>query len=105
MAQEIHVDDVGTVFRITLMDGSSPVDISGATTKEIVFERPDKTSVSKTASFYSDGTDGILEYTIQTDDLDVAGSWRLQAKVTLTSGSWSSDIQPFVVYENIEVAS
>lgn len=105
MPQEIHVDDVGTIFRITLMDGSSPVDLTGATAKSIIFEKPDKTSVSKDADFYTDGADGIIEYTIETDDLDMAGSWRIQAQVTLTSGTWSSDILGFVVHENIEVSS
>lgn len=101
MVQEVHVGDIGTVFRITLYDGTNPVDVSGATSKSLWFGKPSGVGVQKPAAFYTDGTDGIIEYTIQAGDLDMPGTWKIQANVTLTAGTWSSDIQTFIVYENI----
>ena len=100
-ANEIHVGDIGTVFEVTLMDGSSVVDLSSATTKELVFRKPDGVKLTKTAAFKTDGTDGIITYTSVTDDLDTAGTWRLQAHVVIGGGTWRSDIGDFKVHENL----
>ena len=102
MACEIHLADIGTVFRLTLKDCDDvAVDISSATTKEIIFKKPDGTQVTKAASFYSDGTDGIIEYSTIEDDLDMTGTWKIQAKVIMPTGTWSSNIQSFKVYANL----
>ena len=101
-ANEIHVGDIGTSFQVTLYDSTNIVDISGATTKTLYFLKPDGTTkLTKTASFLTDGTDGILEYLTISGDLDVSGTWKIQAKVVLPSGEWSSDIGKFKVYDNI----
>ena len=99
--QEIHLNDIGTVFRLTIYDGSSILDVSSASVKEIIFQKPDGTSVTKTAAFYTDGTDGIIQYTTITNDLDATGTWKIQAKVTLPGGTWSSCTQKFKVYANL----
>ena len=39
-ANEIHLNDVGTKFLVTIMDGSSAVDISTASTKQIIIQKP-----------------------------------------------------------------
>lgn len=103
MAQdEIHKDDIGTVFEVTIKDGSSAIDISSATvTKEITFAPPEGATKVKSAVFKTDGTDGILKYTTIADDLDTAGKWELQAKVVITAGTWYSDIIKFEVKENL----
>ena len=99
--QEIHLNDIGTVFRLTIYDGSSILDVSSASVKEIIFQKPDGTSVTKTAAFYTDGTDGIIQYTTIANDLDATGTWKIQAKVTLPGGTWSSCTQKFKVYANL----
>ena len=38
-ANEIHVNDVGTQFLVTVTDGSRAVDISSATTKELIIKK------------------------------------------------------------------
>jgi hypothetical protein len=99
---EIHVGDIGTAFEITLMDCDVVVDISTASTKSIVFKKPNKAVVSQTAAFKTDGTDGILQYLSQANDLDQKGTWSIQAIVEFPSGDkWSSDIAKFKVYENL----
>lgn len=83
----LHVGDIGSVIRLTLKENGTVVDISGASTKQIKLQKPDGTSVTKTASFTDNGTDGQLQYSTQSGDLSVAGRWYAQAYVVL--GSWS----------------
>jgi hypothetical protein len=102
MACEIHLNDIGTAFRLTILDCTdSFIDVSSALTKEIIFQKPDGTSVTKTASFYTDGSDGVIQYVTVADDLDTTGKWKIQAKVALTTGTWSSNIETFRVYSNL----
>ena len=75
-ADEIHQYDIGTRFEITLKDeGNSPeiVDVSTASVTEIIFKKPDGNTVTKTAGFTTDGTDGKIEYTTLANDLDTVG--------------------------------
>jgi hypothetical protein len=99
--EEIHVGDIGTVFKITFKDGTSIIDISGATTKNIIFCKPDGTKATKAGTFTTDGTDGILQYTTVTGDLNIQGVWKIQGFITTTSGSWYSSIGYFEVYKNV----
>lgn len=100
--EEIHVNDEGINFLVNLLDCSSVVDISAATTKQIIFQKPDCTVITKTATFYTDGTDGILSYSSVTGDLDLAGVWRIQAYVITPSGKYHSSKSTFIVFENLE---
>ena len=103
MSSEIHVGDIGTAFVATVMDGTSVVDVSSATVKQIYMQKPDgaSTVLTKDCLFYTDGTDGKIIYTTVAGDLDTAGVWRMQAFVTLTSGSWHSDIISVRVHPNL----
>lgn len=99
--QEIHVGDVGTMFIATLVEDGVALDISAATTLEVVFAKPDGTAATRTAVFYSDGTDGKIRYATITGDLDQDGKWKVQAYVEMPSWSGHSDIATFRVYSNL----
>jgi hypothetical protein len=100
--EEIHVGDIGTVFEHTIKDCDVVVDISSATTQEVYFQRPNNgIADAHTTSFKTDGTDGIVQYSTVADDLDEAGTWKIQFHVIMPSGEWHSDIQKFKVYSNI----
>ena len=101
MASEIHVNNVGTLFKVTIYDGTTAVDVSTATTKQIIFKKPNGESVTKTALFYTDGSDGIIQYTSVAGDLDVKGVWKIQAFVDMTAGDFYSDWGDFIVYDNL----
>ena len=88
---DLSVGDIGTIIRLTVKEDGVAVDLSSATTKELVFKKPNGTTVSKTALFETDGTDGILQYTTIAGDLDVAGRWKVQANLELAS--WSGHTQ------------
>jgi hypothetical protein len=100
-ANEIHVNDVGTQFRLTIKDDGEIVDISSVTEKIIHFRKPNGTCVEKEASFLTDGTDGILTYLSQDGDLDMAGKWKIQAFVDFGSTEFYSNIDSFKVYRNL----
>lgn len=100
-ANEIHKNDVGTIFTITVYDGSSVADISTATDKRIIFRKPDGSALTVSGSFYSNGSDGKLTYTFGSGELAVDGRWRMQAYLTFPSGNWYSDITVFRVHDNL----
>lgn len=98
---EIHVGDIGTKLRFKIQDGLTIVDISGASVKDILLEKPDKTVLTKAGVFTTNGVDGLLEYITLSGDLDTAGSWRAQASLILPSGSWKSSLADFTVHSNL----
>jgi len=98
----IHCNDIGTIFRCTIYDENGDiVDISTASGIYIIFKLPNFTSTIKTASFYTDGTDGVLQYIAESGDISLSGQWSMQAKIVMPSGTWFSDITKFTVCENL----
>ena len=79
-----------------LDNGSFPiVNIAGFTTeKKIYFQRPDKTQFGKDATFFTNGTDGILYYDTVAGDLNQSGSWKRWAYIrSVTSTFTGSPIE------------
>ena len=100
-ANEIHQNDIGTAFTITIQDGTTAVDISTATTKKIVFKKPSGTKLTYDTAFVSDGTDGKIKYNAVADDLDEIGTYKLQSYVIISDGTFYTDITSFKVYRNL----
>ncbi|MCE7738377.1 MAG: hypothetical protein GPJ50_03270 [Candidatus Heimdallarchaeota archaeon] len=100
--EEIHEEDIGTIFEVTVKEDGSVVDVSTATTKEFHFKKPSGEILSKPTDFVTNGTDGKLKYTTIANDLDESGGWSIQVYLVLSSGTWSSDIIDFMVYKNIK---
>ena len=100
-ANEIHVNDIGTIFTITVKDGSSAVNISSASAKQVVIKKPSGTKLTKDTAFVTDGTDGQMKYTIVSGDLDEAGTYKLQVYLTISDGTFYTDITSFKVYRNL----
>ncbi len=103
--EELHYNDVGTVFLVTMNDcvsGTSTVlDISSASSLQLILKSPSGVSSTKNAVLDSDGTDGKMKYTSVAGDLNEIGTWRIQAKVEIGGGVFRSDIDTFKVYENL----
>lgn len=85
--RKIFVGDVGTVI---LLDCG--VDISTATLVKVLVKPPSGAPREWTGIVV--GT-RMIEYVIQTGDLNLAGEWRLQAYVEMPG--WSGRGQPVVV--------
>ena len=100
-ANEIHLSDIGTKFLVTITDGSSAVDVSTASAKQIIIKKPSGSKLTASASFSRDGTDGKMYYNVVADDLDEAGSYKLQGKVIISAGTFYTDITSFKVHRNL----
>jgi hypothetical protein len=101
-ADEVHIGDVGTIFQLTVKDQDNDVvDISVASTLNIIFRKPNGTNVTKTAVLTGDGTDGKMQYTTVADDLDDDGLWKLQGFVDFGTTEWYTDVIRFTVYRNL----
>ena len=101
---EIHVDDIGTRFLVTVKDDGVVVDISSASSLAINFRKPDDTVVNRTGSTIGDGSSvsGVMYYDTVAGDLDAAGNYKLQGKVSLSSsGIYYTDIHTFKVHRNL----
>ncbi len=90
---------VGAILTVTVIyPNGSPRDISTATTKRILITQPDGTVLTKTASFDTDGTDGVLTYTTIAGDLDLdGGTHRMRAYIDMPSYTGNT------ISENFEV--
>jgi hypothetical protein len=100
-ANEIHKGDIGTQFTVTVQDGTTVVDISTASTKQLIFKKPGGTILTKSTSFVTDGTDGKMQYVSVDGDLSDDGVWKMQGKVIIGGNTFSTDITSFKVYRNL----
>lgn len=101
MASEIHVDDVGTRFLITIKEDDQVVDISTATVLGIFIKKPDDVVMSRTGTLNTDGTDGQMYYDISAGDLDEAGLYKLQGRASIGTSTYYTNIYNFQVHCNI----
>lgn len=101
--EEIHHKDFGTVFVITLRNGSVHVDMSAITliAKGIDFAAPSGATYGKALNFVTDGSDGKLSYTIPSNFLNEVGVWQMQVYITTATQQWKSNIEEFSVFTNI----
>jgi hypothetical protein len=103
-AREHQFDDVGIVFEAELLANPAtalPLDISAATTLELLFQTPDGVLKTKTAVLSTDGTDGKLRYITVASDLDKIGTWRWQAHVAGPGYDLHSAVRTFAVLDNL----
>lgn len=101
MSSQIHVNDVGTTLIGTVLDSGVAVDISSASSIQMFIKKPDQTTLTKTASFNSDGTDGKMKYVTVSGDIDQAGNYKIQGKVVLGTATYFSSVSTFKVYCNL----
>jgi hypothetical protein len=101
MSSQIHKDDTGTKLLVTLTDDGVAVDISSATGLTIYIRQPDGTVLTRSGTLNGDGTDGKMYYLTAAGDLDAAGQYKIQGKVTLSSGTFYTSISTFKVHSNL----
>jgi hypothetical protein len=101
MSDLLRVGSSGyTIEAVLLLDGV-PADISGATLLEFRLEKPDSTTLHKTAQLGTTGLDGLVVYVVQPGDIDQAGEWRYQFEVATAAFRFPLDPVAFTVAENI----
>jgi hypothetical protein len=98
--RDIRIGDIGTVFEVTVVDDSVVVDVSTASTKEIIFVDPDGRETTHAAAFSSSGTDGKIRYSTQSGDIYRAGNWQIRARVVIAAGTFNTSHKNFTVKPN-----
>lgn len=99
---EIHVGAVGLSIRPHIIDeNEDDIDVSGATTKQVLITDPDGNTSAESADFVTDGTDGLIEYVTQAGDLDEPGWWQAQGYIVTGTKSFKTKILRFQVKENL----
>lgn len=98
----VHIGDIGTVFKFPLYDQDGEiVDISSQTNIIFTFEKPDTTQIKKDGDLFTDGKDGTVVYVLEAGLIDISGYWKVQVQVTLSDGTWNSNVERFKVEEAI----
>jgi len=101
----VHNGDVGTIFRLTIKDtAGTAIDVSTATVKYIYFQDPSGNKSQETAAFYTDGTDGKIQYTTTAGDIDLVGTWMVQGYVETSLGKFWTEKDSFKVYSTLATA-
>lgn len=108
---QLQISDVGVTFVLTFkeQDPAQPdnpdalivVDISSGTSMTVEFRKPDGSTISRTGTLYTTGTDGKLKYTTIAGDIDISGTWELQGKATIGGWNGRSNKVSFVVKKNV----
>lgn len=91
--------DHGQPLELTFLDVDTEqaADLSAYTaSQKMIFTKPDGTEVEKTASFKTDGSDGILTYTVEAGFL-TAGTWLVKGRVTSASAQLTTERHSFRV--------
>jgi len=95
----IVASDYGQVIEITFIDvdTDAAANISGyTTTKSMIFTSPAGVATTKAATFKTDGSDGIIQYTVEAAFL-TAGSWHVRGQVKKAAATLSTQNYNFIV--------
>jgi hypothetical protein len=88
MSRPVHTNEEGVIFHLTIQDEDGvDLDVSAVDVKTIHFTKPDGTTLSKTAAYTSDGTDGEIQYTSAAGEIDQVGQWSYAGYVEITDGA------------------
>jgi hypothetical protein len=79
-----QIANAGIQFIVQVLDESlNPLDISGASSIVLAFQKPDGTQFTKTATYLSNGIDGSIYYVTNNTDILEYGLWYIQAQITI----------------------
>lgn len=93
---------IGAYIRYQVLDENGlPKDIGGATVKQLVFGRPNRTTFTVSASFFTNGADGILQYITVDGDLTPYGRYQAQANLVMPGFNGRTEVRTFPVEKNI----
>ena len=98
----IAVGSYGQTLEATIKEDSTAEDVSGFTTdKDIILKAPDGKVITLTATFKTDGTDGVIQATVTSGTFDQSGTWQIQGHVQSGSQDIYSKPEEFTVYEKL----
>ena len=98
----IIAGDYGQVGKLTFIDvdTNAAANISSYTTTiQMLFTSPTGVTTTKTATFDSDGTDGVIKYTLTNTDITVGGNWKVRGRVAGAASRLTTEEHSFLVLE------
>lgn len=98
---DIRQNDSGFIVRLYVQESGNPIDVS-TSTNTIVFSRPTGAPLIRAAGFFTNGTDGIIEYLVLPNEINQRGAWRIQAHCVFPGGL---DVRSVAVPLNVEASS
>lgn len=100
--KEVQLDSVNLAIIISVIDqDGNIVDVSSASTKNILIKKPDRTVLTKTGVFVTDGTDGKIQHLTIAGDLDQLGIYEAQGDIVVGSTDIPTVVSKFKVVRNI----
>jgi len=102
--KEVQLGFINLAVVLPVIDQAGVVvDLSAATSLKILLKKPDKdrTVLTKTATAYTDLTDGKIQYLTVEGDLDTLGIWEAQADIIHPNFDGGASVQKFKVVRNI----
>ena len=103
MTDEVHVGDIGTIIRISIVERSLPLDLTDATVIKIKFKKKDRSTFMVDGSVYGPATDGVIQCISDTTYFTSKGKVSVQVYIEYPSGKWHTSEAEFEVFENIEI--
>lgn len=99
---EVQESTIGVLIEYTVLDtDGDALDISGATTKKLVFKKPNGVVITKDADYVTDGADGKLQYASIAGDLLPSGLWTVQAYLVRSGLDGRTEVGQFRVLKNL----
>ena len=99
---EVQESTIGVLIEYTVLDTAGvALDISNATTKKLVFKKPNGVVITKDADYVTDGADGKLQYASTTGDLSPYGTWTVQAYIVRSGLDGRTERATFSVLRNL----
>lgn len=78
-------NDYGQTIQLTVIDidTGEAADVSAYNSaQQLIFTDPSGNDTTVSAGWATDGTDGVIEYTLQDGNIDEAGDWYVRARLT-----------------------
>lgn len=100
--QNIHVNDYGWTGRLRLVQDKVVQDVSSYTTRQFIFKPPTGSVKVKTATFDTDGVNGVLKYVVESGVIDQVGEWKVQARIAKSGAEITSDEIAFMVQPRLD---
>ena len=105
--ESLQVGVVGAQIELQIVEYNADtkldaiVDIAGGTGLTITIQRPDLTTLTRTAGLSTDGVDGKMSILTEAGDLTLDGTYYVQSFVTLGVWSGTSSVGQFDVEKNL----
>lgn len=94
-------NDYGATITLTVQEDGVGCNIAGFTILQVLLWAPDGNVIIKTATFATNGADGVLKVLTADGDLDQVGGWLLQVKLSKVGQVLHSNAVAFVVGESL----